>query len=72
MCILVQNPPQRQTTMVKPLLKLLLGSQLVGVTALSLSAVGGSGGKSGVALTADRLLTVELGGKSLQRGFNHC
>lgn len=40
------------------------------MTALSLSAVGGTGRKSSVALSANRLLTVVLGGKSLQRGLN--
>jgi hypothetical protein len=40
------------------------------VSALLLSAVGGSRRKSGVALSADGLLTVVLGGKSLERGLD--
>ena len=47
-------------------LQLLLGSELIGVTALLLSAVGGSRRKSSVALTADHLLTVVLSGQDLQ------
>jgi len=42
------------------LLQLLLGSELVGVAALLLSAVGGSGVVSRVALSADHLLAVVL------------
>ena len=42
-------------------LQLLLGSQLVGVPALSLSAVNGFWGQSSVAFAANRLLAVELG-----------
>lgn len=53
------------------LFQLLLWSQLVSVTALSLSAVGGSRRQSGVALTADGLLTVVLGSQGFQRWFNH-
>ena len=40
------------------------------MTALSLSAVGGTRRKTGVANTADRLLTVVLRSKSLQGGLN--
>ena len=52
------------------LFKLLLGSELVGVATLSLSAVGSTGRKTGVADTADGLLTVVLGSKSLQGGLD--
>lgn len=41
------------------------------MTALSLSAVGCSWRQSGVALTADVLLTVVLGSQGFQRWFNH-
>ena len=54
----------------QPLLYLLLGSELVGVTTLLLAAVGGSGGQTSVALSADHLLAVVLGGKGLERGFD--
>ncbi len=37
--------------MVNPLLELLLGSELVGVTALSLAAVGGTGREAGLSVT---------------------
>jgi hypothetical protein len=52
------------------LFKLLLGSELVGVTTLSLSAVGSTRRKTGVADTADGLLTVVLGSEGLKRGLN--
>jgi hypothetical protein len=52
------------------LFELLLGAELVGVTALALAAVGGTGGKTGVALAADGLVAVVLGGKGLQGGLN--
>ena len=48
------------------LFQLLLWTQLVGVSTLSLSTVGGSWRQSGVALSAHRLLTVVLRGQSLQ------
>ena len=51
-------------------LQLLLGSKLVSVTALLLSAVGSSGGKSGIALSADHLIAVVLSSKDLQRGLD--
>jgi hypothetical protein len=38
------------------LLELLLGTKLVGVSALSLTAVGGTGREAGVALAADHLV----------------
>jgi len=41
------------------------------VSALLLSAVGGLGGKAGVAFTADSLVTVELTGKHGKRGVVH-
>jgi hypothetical protein len=50
--------------------KFLLWTQLVGVTTLSLTAVGSSWWQSGVTLSADGLLTVVLGSKSLQRWLN--
>jgi hypothetical protein len=40
------------------------------VTALALAAVGGTGRETGVALAADHLVAVELGGQSLERGLN--
>jgi hypothetical protein len=52
------------------LFDLLLWSELVGVTALSLSAVRGTRRKTSVADTADGLLAVVLGSKSLQRWLN--
>lgn len=73
------------------LFELLLGSELVGVSALSLAAVGGTGREAGlrycvsdfstdsiavigqetyVALAADHLVAVELGGQSLERGLD--
>ena len=51
-------------------LQLLLGSKLVGVTALLLSAVGSSGWESGIALSADHLIAVVLSSKHLQRGLD--
>lgn len=53
------------------LFKLLLRSELVGMTALSLSAVGGTGRETSVALSADGLFAVELGSKSFKRGLNN-
>jgi hypothetical protein len=54
----------------QPLLDLLLWSELVGVTALLLTAVGGSRGKAGVALSADHLFAVVFGGEGLEGGFD--
>jgi hypothetical protein len=54
----------------QPSLYLLLGSELVGVTALLLSAVGSTGRETGVALSADHLLAVVLGGQGLERRFD--
>ena len=52
------------------LLQLLLWSELVGMTALLLSAVGGSWWESGVTLSANHLLAVELSGQNLERWLN--
>ena len=52
------------------LLQLLLWAELVGVTALLLTAVGGPGRETGVALSADHLLAVVLGGEGLERWLN--
>lgn len=54
----------------QPLLDLLLWSELVGVSTLLLTAVGGSRWQTGVALSADHLLAVVLGGKSLEGGLD--
>jgi len=40
------------------------------VTTLLLAAVGSTRRKAGVALAADHLVAVELGGQSLERGFD--
>jgi hypothetical protein len=40
------------------------------VTTLALAAVGSTGRETGVALAADHLVAVELGGKSLERRLN--
>lgn len=49
------------------LFQLLLGAELVGVSALLLAAVGRSGRETGVALSADHLVAVVLGGEGLER-----
>ena len=54
----------------KPLLQLLLGAQLRAVTTLALTAVCRTRRQTGVALTADLLLTVVLAGQHLERGLN--
>ncbi|GAO45925.1 hypothetical protein G7K_0171-t1 [Saitoella complicata NRRL Y-17804] len=54
----------------QPLLKLLLGAELGGVTTSLLAAVGGTGRETGVALAADHLVAVVLGSQSLKRGLN--
>jgi hypothetical protein len=51
-------------------LQLLLGPQLVGVAALLLPAVGGTRRQAGVALAADHLLAVVLGGQGLEGGLD--
>ena len=48
------------------LLKLLLGSELVGVTTLLLAAVDSTRMKTGIALTADLLVAVVLAGQLLE------
>jgi hypothetical protein len=52
------------------LLELLLGTELVGMTTLSLTTVGSTRRETSIALAANHLLTVVLGSQSLQRGFN--
>jgi hypothetical protein len=52
------------------LLELLLGSKLVSVSTLALAAVGGTRRETSVALAADHLVAVELGGQSLQGGLD--
>ena len=52
------------------LLQLLLGSELGRVTALALTAVGGTRRETGVAFAADLLVTVVLAGKNLERGLD--
>jgi predicted ABC-type sugar transport system permease subunit len=49
---------------------LLLDTELIGVATLLLAAVSGTRRKTGIALAADHLLAVVLGGKSLQGGLN--
>lgn len=51
------------------LFKLLLGAKLTGVSALLFSAVGGTRGKTSVALSADGLLAVVSLGEQGQRGI---
>ena len=53
------------------LLQLLLGAEVVAVTASLLTAVVGTRGQTRVALTADHLLAVVLLGESSQSGLNH-
>ena len=52
------------------LLQLLLGSQVGGVSARLLPAVGGPGVQPGVALSADHLVAVVLLGEDTQRGLD--
>jgi hypothetical protein len=66
----VQNSPNQKYSSRIPLLYLLLWSQLVGVSTLLLATVGGSGWETRVTLSADHLLAVVFGGKSLERGFD--
>jgi hypothetical protein len=44
---------------------------LVGVTTLSLTAVGSTRRKTSITLTTDHLITVVLGSQSLKRGLNN-
>ena len=53
------------------LLQLLLGAELAAVSALLLTAVVGTRGKTSVALTADHLLAVVLLGQGGKSGLNH-
>jgi len=53
------------------LLKFLLGSQLIGVSALLLSAVHSTRWESSVALSANHLVNVVFSGKHLERRFNN-
>ena len=53
------------------LLQLLLGAEVVAVTASLLTAVVGTRGQTRVALTADHLLAVVLLGKGGERGLDH-
>ncbi len=66
------NPISRPNIVMRNLLglQLLLGSELVSVSALLLSAVSSSGRKSGVALSANHLLAVVLSGEDLERGLD--
>ena len=50
--------------------ELLLGSDVGAMTALSLSAVGGLGGKSGVALSANHLFALVLSCESGEGGLD--
>jgi len=49
---------------VKPLLELLLRSELARMTTCPLAAVSGTGGKTGVALAANLLVALVLGGEN--------
>lgn len=63
-----QSPPHTNT--ISLLLHLLLGADVVGVSTLLLTAVGGTGVKSSITLPTDHLFTVVLLGQALQCGFN--
>lgn len=52
------------------LLQLLLGAEVVGVSTLLLAAVGCSGVKTGIALSADHLVAVVLHGQNTEGGLN--
>ncbi|KAI8324696.1 hypothetical protein GQ54DRAFT_55794 [Martensiomyces pterosporus] len=52
------------------LLQLLLGAELVGVTALLLAAVGGARRKTSIALAADHLVAVVGGSEGLEGGLD--
>ena len=62
-----RTPSVKSTT----LLNLLFWSQLVGVTALLLPAVGSSRWQTGVAFSADHLITVVFAGKGFEGGFDN-
>lgn len=63
-------PPTPKRIQASLLLEGLLGSDLGRVATLPLSAVGGTGRETGVALSADLLLTVVLRSKGLERGLD--
>jgi len=63
------HPPTLASDAIR-LLDLLLGAKLVGVAALLLAAVGGAGWQAGIALAADHLLAVVLGGQGLEGGLD--
>src|SRR5690349_17722869 len=66
-------PPLRSTSCIArdSLLQLLLGSKLVGATALLLTAVVSSGVKASIALSADELVAVVLSGQDLKGRLDH-
>ena len=53
------------------LLQLLLGSKLIGVSALLLTAVGSTRRQRSIALTADHLVALVLRGQQTQRGLHN-
>lgn len=59
-----------QTTKKKRLLQLLLGAQIVGVSALLLAAVGSTRVQTSVALAANHFVAVVLLGENAKRGLN--
>ncbi len=59
-----------QTTPQSVLLQLLLGSELVGTSALFLAAIGRAGRETSVAFAADLLLAVVLAGESSKSGVH--
>jgi len=61
------SPTEPNANIANLSLELLLWAKLVGVSALLLSAVGGTGWETGVALAADHLVTVVFGGEGLER-----
>lgn len=62
---------ERAYTPITQLLQLLLGAEVVAVSALLLTAVVSTKGKTSVALTAHHLLAVVLLGQSSQGGLDH-
>ena len=69
-CLLKQTMVQLERGQ-RELLQLLLGTQMVAVSALLLTAVVGTQRETGVALTAHHLVAVVLSGKSSERRLNH-
>lgn len=55
----------------KHLFKLLLGAQIVGVSTLGFSAIGGPGMETGIALAADHLVAVVFHCQNTQRWLNN-